>query len=55
MKQLINKYFVGIVLIITGAVVFAWNYILATHPYMTVFVLLMIVGIIKAVKKIKRN
>lgn len=52
---MINKYFVGIALVITGAIVFAWNYTIVLHPLITILILLIIVGALQLIKKIRRH
>lgn len=52
-KKLLNKYFVMIGLIVTGAIVIAWNLLLIIHPFITIIVLLAITGTIMLKQKLK--
>lgn len=54
-KRFFDKYFVIIGLVITGAIVLTWDYLLTIYPFITLSIILITAGAIVFAKKIRRK
>jgi uncharacterized membrane protein len=54
-KKIINKHFVTIGLIAIGIFVLAWSYVITIHPFIMIFITVLVSELLVLRKKIKRR